>query len=78
MKDNLPNVDNIEMIDLPNAAETTVKVIETSFTDEQETQTDMTKREMDGVLKAMTSVKEVISYSSPAQILVSSNISKNV
>lgn len=59
-KDDLPNVDNIQMIDLPNAAETAVKVIETSFTDEQETQTDMTKREMDGVLKAMTTVKEEI------------------
>ena len=37
-----------------------MKELETSFIDGQGTQTDMTKREMDGILKAMTSVKEEI------------------
>ena len=62
VENNLPDVDNIEMTDLPNAAETAVKEIETSFIDLNETgtQTDMTKREMDGIIKAMTSVKEEI------------------
>lgn len=60
VENNLPDVDNVEMTDLPNAAETAVKELETSFIDEQGTQTDMTKREMDGILKAMTSVKEEI------------------
>ena len=60
VENNLPDVDNVEMTDLPNAAETAEKELETSFIDEQGTQTDMTKREMDGILKAMTSVKEEI------------------
>ena len=60
VENNLPDVDNVEMTDLPNAAETAVKELETSFIDGQGTQTDMTKREMDGILKAMTSVKEEI------------------
>ena len=60
VENNLPDVDNVEMTDLPNTAETAVKELETSFIDEQGTQTDMTKREMDGILKAMTSVKEEI------------------
>ena len=65
LENNLPNIDNVEITDLPNAAETAVKEIETSFADWNEreevgTQTDMTKREMDGILKAMTSVKEEI------------------
>ena len=60
VENNLPDVDSVEMTDLPNAAETDVKELETSFIDEQGTQTDMTKREMDGILKAMTSVKEEI------------------
>ena len=60
VENNLPDVDNVEMTDLPNAAETALKELETSFIDEQGTQTDMTKKEMDGILKAMTSVKEEI------------------
>ena len=60
VENNLPDVDNVEMTDLPNAAETAVKELETSFIDGQGTQTDMTRREMDGILKAMTSVKEEI------------------
>ena len=64
VKNNLLDIDNVEMTDLPNTAETLVKEIETSFIDlerdETGTQTDMTKREMDGILKAMTSVKEEI------------------
>ncbi|KAL4222329.1 hypothetical protein ACF0H5_018367 [Mactra antiquata] len=54
-ENNLPDVDSVEMTKIPNAAETAVKEIETSFT-----QTDMTKREMDGIIKAMTTVKEEI------------------
>ena len=64
VENNLPDIDSVEMTDLPNTAETLVKEIETSFIDlerdETGTQTDMTKREMDGVLKAMASVKEEI------------------
>ena len=64
VENNLPDIDNVEMTDLPNTAETLVKEIETSFIDlerdETGTQTDMTKREMDGILKAMASVKEEI------------------
>ena len=60
VENNLPDVDNVEMTDLPNVAETAVKELETSFIDEQGTQTDMIKRKMDGILKAMTSVKEEI------------------
>ena len=64
VENNLPDIDNVEMTDLPNTAETLVKEIETSFIDlerdETGTQTDMTKREMDAILKAMTSVKEEI------------------
>ena len=64
VENNLPDIDNVEMTDLPNTAETLAKEIETSFIDlerdETGTQTDMTKREMDGILKAMTSVKEEI------------------
>ena len=63
-ENNLPDIDSVEMTDLPNTAETLVKEIETSFIDlerdETGTQTDMTKREMDGILKAMASVKEEI------------------
>ena len=64
VENNLPDIDNVEMTDLPNAAETLVKEMETSFIDlerdETGTQTDMTKREMDGILKAMTSVRDEI------------------
>ena len=64
VENNLPDIDSVEMTDLPNTAGTLVKEIETSFIDlerdETGTQTDMTKREMDGVLKAMASVKEEI------------------
>ena len=63
VENNLPDVDSVEMTDLPNTAETAVKVIESSFMDEGieiGTQTDMTKREMDGIIKAMTTVKEEI------------------
>ena len=64
VENNLPDIDSVEMTDLPITAETLVKEIETSFIDlerdETGTQTDMTKREMDGVLKAMASVKEEI------------------
>ena len=64
VENNLPDIDSVEMTDLPNTAETLAKEIETSFfnseRDEMGTQTDMTKREMDGILKAMTSVKEEI------------------
>ena len=64
VENNLPDIDSVEMTDLPNTAETLVKEIETSFIDlerdETGTQTDMTKREMDGILKAMASVKEEI------------------
>ena len=64
VENNLPDIDSVEMADLPNTAETLVKEIETSFIDlerdETGTQTDMTKREMDGILKAMASVKEEI------------------
>ena len=60
VENNLPDIDSVEMTDLP----TLVKEIETSFIDlerdETGTQTDMTKREMDSILKAMTSVKEEI------------------
>ena len=59
VENNLPDIDSVEMTDLPNTAETLVKEIETSFIDlerdETGTQTDMTKREMDGILKAMAS-----------------------
>ena len=64
VENNLPDIDSVEMTDLPNTAETLVKEIETSFIDlerdETGTQTDMTKREMDGILKAKASVKEEI------------------
>ena len=64
VENNLPDIDSVEMTDFPNTAGTLVKEIETSFIDlerdETGTQTDMTKREMDGVLKAMASVKEEI------------------
>ena len=73
---NLPNIDEIEMTDLPNTAETLVEEIETSFIysgedetgkkiymakgvrDETGTQTEWTKREIDGISKAMTTIKE--------------------
>jgi len=48
-----------ELLETANNAETSVKEIETSFINE-ETQTNMTKREMDGIIQAMTSVKEEI------------------
>ena len=64
VENNLPDIDSVETTDLPYTAETLVKEIETSFIDlerdETGTQTDMTKREMDGILKAMASVKEEI------------------
>ena len=64
VENNLPDIDSVEMTDLPNTAETLVKEIETSFIDlerdETGTQTDMTKREMDGIFIAMESVKEEI------------------
>ena len=47
------------MTELPTTIETIEQEIETSFI-ETGAQTDMTKREMDGVLRAMTSVKEEI------------------
>ena len=53
-----------ELLDVTNEAETEMEAfLEELFDDEQKetgTQTDMTKREMDGILKAMTSVKEEI------------------
>ena len=62
VENNLPNIDNVEMTVLPNTVDTIMKEIETSLfnseLDETGTQTDITKREMDGILKAMTSVKE--------------------
>ena len=64
VKNNLPDIDNVEMTDLPNTVETLGKEIETSFIDlernETGTQTEWKKREMDGIVKAMTSVKEEI------------------
>jgi hypothetical protein len=55
-----------DLTDTVDEVETAVKTLETSFLDnwqveersDNQTQTDMTKREMDGILKAMTSVKE--------------------
>ena len=61
VENNLPDINSVEMIDLPYTTETLVKEIETSFIDlrdETGTHTDMTKREMDGIIKAMTTVKE--------------------
>ncbi|VDI41631.1 Hypothetical predicted protein [Mytilus galloprovincialis] len=55
-----------ELLETASNAETYVKEIETSFIEQgtsfinEETQTDMTKREMDGIISAMTSVKEEI------------------
>ena len=55
-----------ELLETAGNSETHVKEIETSFIEEgttyneMETQTHMTKREMDGVISAMTSVKEEI------------------
>ena len=64
VENNLPDIDSVEMTDLPNTVETLGKEIETSFIDlerdEKGTQTDMAKREMDSIVKAMTSVKEEI------------------
>ena len=48
-----------DLINTVDEVETATNEIETSFI-ETPTQTDMTKREMDGILKAMTSVKEEI------------------
>ena len=48
---------------LPNTADTIMKEIETriiSRIDEIGTQTDIKKREMDAILKAMTTVKEEV------------------
>ena len=60
VENNLPNIDNVEMTVLPNTVDTIMKEIEELFPERAETgtQTDMTKREMDGILKAMTTVKE--------------------
>ncbi|CAG2245273.1 unnamed protein product [Mytilus edulis] len=55
-----------ELLETASNAETYVKEIETSFIEQgtslvdNETQTEMTKREMDGIISAMTSVKEEI------------------
>ncbi|XP_071177418.1 uncharacterized protein MCAP_0864-like [Mytilus edulis] len=55
-----------ELLEIASNEETHVKEIETSFIEQgtsfinEETQTDMTKREMDGIISAMTSVKEEI------------------
>ena len=61
-----------ELLETASNVETYVKEIETSFIEheqeislinsyeDRETQTDMTKREMDGIISAMTSVKEEI------------------
>lgn len=56
-----------ELLETANNTETSVKEIETSFMNEEtsaqrslHSQTNMTKREMDGIIKAMTSVKEEI------------------
>ncbi len=53
-----------KLLETASNAETHVKEIETSFIlskqVNQEIQTDVTKREMDGILKAMTNVKEEI------------------
>lgn len=54
-----------DLTDSVDEVETAVKTLDTSFWDVEErsdgqTQTDMTKREMDGILKAMTSVKEEV------------------
>lgn len=60
----LSNINYSEMNDLPGDVETAVKTLETSFIDLEQVetgiQTDLTKREMDGILKAMTTVKEEI------------------
>jgi ribosomal protein S24E len=53
-----------ELLETANNSETSVKEIETSFIltrqTNEETQTNMTKREIDGIMQAMTSVKEEI------------------
>ncbi|CAG2243457.1 unnamed protein product [Mytilus edulis] len=55
-----------ELLEIASNEETHVKEIETSFIEQgtsfinEETQTYMTKREMDGIISAMTSVKEEI------------------
>ncbi|CAG2207979.1 unnamed protein product [Mytilus edulis] len=55
-----------ELLEIASNEETHVKEIETSFIEQgtslvdNETQTKMTKREMDGIISAMTSVKEEI------------------
>ncbi|VDI05337.1 Hypothetical predicted protein [Mytilus galloprovincialis] len=55
-----------ELLEIASNEETHVKEIETSFIEQgtslvdNETQTEMTKREMDGIISAMTSVKEEI------------------
>ncbi|VDI82610.1 Hypothetical predicted protein [Mytilus galloprovincialis] len=55
-----------ELLEIASNEETHVKEIETSFIEQgtsfinKETQTYMTKREMDGIISAMTSVKEEI------------------
>ncbi|VDH95587.1 Hypothetical predicted protein [Mytilus galloprovincialis] len=54
-----------ELLEIASNEETHVKEKETSFIEQgtsfinEETQTDMTKREMDGIISAMTSVKKI-------------------
>ena len=62
VENNLPNIDNVEMTVLPNTVDTIMKEIEELFPEQYETgtQTDIKKREMDAILKAMTTVKEEV------------------
>ena len=52
------NVDEIEMTELPNTINTIEQEIITVLSSEKEIQTEVDMREMDGVLTAMTTVKE--------------------
>ena len=60
VENNLPNIDNVEMTVLPNTVDTIMKEIEELFPERNETgtQTEWTKREIDGISKAMTTIKE--------------------
>ena len=49
-----------ELLNTTVDVETAVKTLETSFTNDEGTQTDWTKREIDGIANAMTTVKEEI------------------
>ena len=57
---NLQDTENKPLNDLPGAINTVVKSIETTFPvlSTEGTQTIMTKREMDGVMKAMTDIRD--------------------